>query len=375
MPCRGLNLYTSKKSQLAPQPQVRQVFRSVDDGLVLDPQLCGQLDAQALAEGRPLRPELAAAAEAGEGGNPAEPEALPAAQQVGGQRAVESLEETAEDMLPLAERLGACVELMYVQWRDAVNSAARSRAAACQATDDLLAEREVWVISMQRWCMLCVWLPAVWCLLDVGSDFWHAPPTHHSLTRSTGAPQTRLCAEERADHLQATFDRLAAELSALQADDVALRVKLAQALSEADTSRLDRQAAECERDHAAGKVEVLDKRVAALWEELGRAKAAAVAAAQEAVGVRERLEAAGRKLLWRQRLMAEVGAIVWGRVHVFWVGGQMLDGDYERKQIEHSSSLQNQRANLKTERQGVLDSHPRAVGQPDGPPRAAAQDR
>jgi len=130
------------------------VFRTVDGALALDPQLCSQLDADAQAGGKPLDPELLAAAQAAAGA--ADPTAAaaaaatdPAADPAAAEPAPPAgpapaaAEATAEDMLPLAERLGACVELMYAQWRDALDKAARSRAAERRAVDDLRAERQV----------------------------------------------------------------------------------------------------------------------------------------------------------------------------------------------------------------------------------------
>jgi hypothetical protein len=53
------------------------------------------------------------------------------------------LEDTAEDMLPLAERLGGCVEMMHSEWREALERAATSWAAARHAADQERAERAV----------------------------------------------------------------------------------------------------------------------------------------------------------------------------------------------------------------------------------------
>lgn len=148
------------------------MFRDVDAGLALDQQLCRQLDEQARAGGLELRPEAGGLAPppaagdepseqggasdstqaVGEGGeqqgqqqeqqlDAPQQEPQTATQQQEAQAA--SVEETAEDMLPLAERLGGCVQLMYVQWRDALESAARSKAAMYKATDELRVEHQV----------------------------------------------------------------------------------------------------------------------------------------------------------------------------------------------------------------------------------------
>ena len=96
-----------------------------------------------------------------------------------------------------------------------------------------------------------------------------------------------------------------------QSEDAALRARLSEALSEADASRLARQAAECVCDRAAGRIAALERREAGLREEVVRMQEAAAEAEAGAATLRERLEGAGRKLVWRQRLMAEV-CLLWG---------------------------------------------------------------
>ncbi|KAI8468604.1 MAG: hypothetical protein J3K34DRAFT_477590 [Monoraphidium minutum] len=265
---------------------VRGVFRRVDEALSLDTQLCCQLDQGARAAGLPLQPALAAVAaaaaaeQAGEGGgaggepakgSPSQQQTAEAASgsgsdagAVGGEGAAggaaeaSSQEEAAEDMLPLAERLGGCVELMYGEWRAALDAAARSRAAAFRAADDLRAER-----------------------------------------------QARTSAEELSQQLQSTGEQLSAGLAAAQTEGADLRERLAAAAAAADESRLARQAAECERDHTGSRIAALERRAAGLKEEVLRLKEAALAAAGAWDALQRRLEAAGQRLVYKGRLLAE----------------------------------------------------------------------
>lgn len=99
-----------------------------------------------------------------------------------------------------------------------------------------------------------------------------------------------------------------------QEEDAALRQEFAAAQAEAESCRLARDAAACERDHQTERAGTLSRRNAALWDEVGRLKQEAAAQKVAEEGFRERLEAAGRKLVWRQRLMAEVGGrAIWPR--------------------------------------------------------------
>lgn len=182
---------------------MRGVFRSTDVGLALDPGLCRELEAAARAGGGELRPQLAPSAEGDEGarsggggaarcdgalGQTEQQQAQqrqPQQQVQEGQpaRAAPSIEETGEDMLPLAQRFGSCVELMHAQWRRAIEVAARSRAAAARAADELRAEA-------------------------------HA----------------RACAEERGQELGAAVERLSGQLTVLQVGGSAWFIRVDAAL-------------------------------------------------------------------------------------------------------------------------------------------------
>lgn len=95
-----------------------------------------------------------------------------------------------------------------------------------------------------------------------------------------------------------------------------MSAQLSAAGADNNEARLARQEAECERDHLSHQLAACERRaqgLAALADEAQRdaAGARAGAAATEA-----RLEAAGVKLVWRQRLLAEVqrrGGGGWGQ--------------------------------------------------------------
>jgi hypothetical protein len=93
-----------------------------------------------------------------------------------------------------------------------------------------------------------------------------------------------------------------------KAENEALRGRLAAALADADASRLDRQAAECERDHAVARVAALEWRAAGLRERVARLEEEAQEQAAAQAGLRDRLQEAGWQLLSRRRVLSEVGA-------------------------------------------------------------------
>lgn len=53
------------------------------------------------------------------------------------------MDETGEDMLPLAQRLREAVEVMHAEWAAAREAAARAASAAAQAGDDRRTEHAV----------------------------------------------------------------------------------------------------------------------------------------------------------------------------------------------------------------------------------------
>lgn len=92
-----------------------------------------------------------------------------------------------------------------------------------------------------------------------------------------------------------------------QAEGSDLSQRLSTAQSAAAAARLAASAAECEHAAAVSKIEKLERRAAGLGEALSAARTAQSEAAIVEAALRGQLEAAGRKLVWRQRLMAEVG--------------------------------------------------------------------
>lgn len=210
----------------------RGVLKRVEAGVALDPRLAALLDTVAAAD------DAGGEAAACAGGNTAE--------------------ETGEDMLPLAQRLGAAVAGMHAQWRAALEDAACSAAAASQAADDRRAEA-----------------------------------------------QARAAVEEEVARLRAACDSDAAQVVALQAEAARLQLARSEADAAAAAATLAQSAAECTRNAGASKIAHLTRRADGLAEKLARAREGAVAAAAVEAGVRAQLEGAGHKLVWRRRLMAE----------------------------------------------------------------------
>jgi hypothetical protein len=175
-----------------PLPQVRGAFRRVDGGLRLDARLCSELEQQVPGAGAPL---------SAEGAPPP-----------GGDE-----EDTAEDMLPLAERLGGCVELMHGQWRTALERASASDAAARRAARQEESEHTVGTARRRA---------------ELGAR-GHQRPRNLAFTRLEGSPalcaptppppppsppltQLRVSFEEEAVALRASMACLSQQLTELQ---------------------------------------------------------------------------------------------------------------------------------------------------------------